>query len=55
MGVGGTSIEKFALLNYHRAAACAPEATANHSASCGRLINFPHPRQPQIILPAAAA
>jgi hypothetical protein len=55
VNVGGTSSEKFASLNYHRAAVCAPEVTANYSASCGRLINFLHLRQPQIILPAAAA
>jgi hypothetical protein len=55
MGVGGTSSEKIASLNYHRAAACAPEATVNYSASCGHLIIFLYLRQPQIILPAAAA
>jgi hypothetical protein len=55
VGVGGMSIEKFASLNYHRAIVCAPEATVNYSASCSRLINFLHLRQPQIILLVAAA
>jgi hypothetical protein len=49
MDIGGTSSEKIASLNYHRAAACAPEAIVNYSASCGRLINFLYLRQLQII------
>jgi hypothetical protein len=54
VGVGGMSSEKFALLNYYRAATYAPEVTTNYSAGGSRLINLLHLRQPQIILLAAA-